>query len=225
VSDCIVACAPPAGFRPQSTCLSGLDCDDSNGADWIHPGATELCGDGVDSNCAGGDNETFTNLGASCVRGDYGVCRRVGEYVCSSDRRTTECNAATATPGAEQTYASTDADIDLSTARSDYDPRWDWNCDNANTFDLGSQTLWTSTFRQRACQGNFESACNWLTVESQCNSGVLGTKFFSCAAVGVPGVCGQVVSYIGCLYGFYDTGQCDYLMNSYEANNSILACE
>lgn len=43
------ACVPPAGY----TVLRGSDCNDGNAS--VFPGATEVCGDGVDSNCNGND--------------------------------------------------------------------------------------------------------------------------------------------------------------------------
>jgi hypothetical protein len=225
-NDCVVACAPPPGFRAQNTCLSGLDCnDDAEDGASIHPGADELCGDGVDGNCGGGDSETFENLGDACVNGTYGYCRRTGTYVCSNDGQSTVCNGATVVATGEHETAATDSDIDLSTIRSDYDPRWDYNCDNAVTYSLGSQGLWEGLFRSRACAGNYEYACNYLS-QGQCQDGVLGSKFFVCAATGVPGVCGQVVSYVSCLYEWYeDNDQCDYITGTYEANNQTMACQ
>lgn len=44
----LTACTPPAGYV-----LNDTDCNDSNAS--IRPGATETCGDGVDSNCNGSD--------------------------------------------------------------------------------------------------------------------------------------------------------------------------
>jgi hypothetical protein len=229
---CMRACETPAGYREQGSCRTGLDCNDnaSRGRD-IHPGAPELCGDGVDSNCAGGDSDAFPELGQRCVNGTYGVCRRIGKYVCAASGTSTACDAAMVEPSGYRPTAATDTDIDTSTARSDYDPRWDWNCDNAVTATLGSQGLWDGVFRSRACEGNYEYACNYFAASSaECKDGVLGTKFFTCSRSGVsfltiPAVCGTPVSYISCLPEFYDVNQCDYITNTYKADNGPLDCQ
>lgn len=46
-------CSQPAGYATQ-----GGDCDDSNAS--IHPGAEEVCGDGVDQDCNGTDKSCIT---------------------------------------------------------------------------------------------------------------------------------------------------------------------
>ena len=46
----VTSCAQPSGYISQ-----GGDCDDSDAS--INPGAEEICGDGIDQNCDGNDEE------------------------------------------------------------------------------------------------------------------------------------------------------------------------
>lgn len=223
-TNCVSACDAPDGYISESSCLSKADCDDSSSGAAIHPGADEICNDGIDNNCAGGDNETFPNLGDPCVNGDYGVCRRIGTYVCSDDGLSTVCNAAVVSPAGLSQTRATDSDIDTSTARSDYDPLWDFNCDNSVTYDIGSQGIWEGIFRGRACGGSYDYACSYLN-QSQCADGVLGTKYYNCDNLTMPAVCGHYLNYISCLWDWNATGRCDYVNNTFTANNQILPCE
>lgn len=231
MGSCVNACVAPANYRPQNTCL-GTDCNDGVGS--IHPGAFEYCGDGVDSNCAGGDNDGYSpQPGTACTAGNFGVCKRTGSYVCNATKDATQCNATagTAVTGGKET-ASTDPLIDMTQARAGYDPRWDWDCNNTQEV---SEIAYGSYFRSNACSGNYQAACATLTNETACNAGVFGVKFFNCEYY-PPGtfywidptstqMCGRYVNYISCLWQFNGGSGCTYVPNTYTPNNHKVACK
>jgi hypothetical protein len=82
------------GYGPG--CDLGLDCDDNDGTRF--PGNAEIC-DGLDNNCDGNVDETFTLLGDACTSG-LGACMRSGTFVCGVGGGE-ECSAMPGTPSAE----------------------------------------------------------------------------------------------------------------------------
>ncbi|MCC7386963.1 MAG: putative metal-binding motif-containing protein [Deltaproteobacteria bacterium] len=94
-----VSCATGVGAcRRTGTTIcngsgSGTTCNATAGT----PAPAELCGNSVDDNCNGSTDEGFTNLGDACAAG-AGACLRSGVYVCSTDLRTTTCDAVAGTP-------------------------------------------------------------------------------------------------------------------------------
>ncbi len=223
---CVQACVAPNGYRQQNTCAGGTDCDDSVTGANIHPNAADLCGDGIDSNCVGGDNDQYPTFGQACATGGFGVCKRTGVQACVLPARTSvQCNA---TPGtakpAGDTVMSNDPLIDMSQARASYDPRWDWNCDNVQTVDdlvAAGGPLQVGIFRSRACSGNFVSACDSISDADTCNKGVFGTKFYNCDQIGGqyidplnPAMCGRTYRMIGCFWGAGGASGCAYLNNA-----------
>jgi hypothetical protein len=61
--------------------------------------STERC-NGVDDDCDGSTDETFTGLGALCTSG-VGACARFGTSVCAPDGLTATCSATAGAPGTE----------------------------------------------------------------------------------------------------------------------------
>jgi len=97
--ECTTGTNQPCG-TDVGECQSGLNfCIDGAWNDTcvgeIGP-TTEIC-DGLDNDCIAGPDNTFPNLGNTCSEG-IGECNRTGNYVCTSDGLTTECNAVPGTP-------------------------------------------------------------------------------------------------------------------------------
>ena len=73
------------GYSVEGGACGPVDCNDSNAA--IHPGAAEICGDGLDNDCDG--NVDF-DLGADCGVAD-GLCQTNGIKQCTDDKTGTFC--------------------------------------------------------------------------------------------------------------------------------------
>ncbi len=93
----VTACAAPSGYVADHT-----DCDDTNAA--VHPGATEIAGDGLDESCDGlelcyvdGDHDTYGST-ATVLSTDL-TCRTTG-----ASPNALDCNDANAAihPGAPE---------------------------------------------------------------------------------------------------------------------------
>jgi hypothetical protein len=57
------------------------------------PVAVETRCNGIDDNCNGATDESFSNLGTMCSNGGTGACGATGVFRCTADGRSTECSA------------------------------------------------------------------------------------------------------------------------------------
>jgi len=111
-----------AGILVCDALHTGLECSANKGTP-----EEELCDD-LDNNCQDGVDELFPNKNQLCFAG-YGVCARVGLYVCNADKDDVECNV-TAGTGSTETCDGVDEDCN-----DEIDDPWnrhDGVCDNPN---------------------------------------------------------------------------------------------
>ncbi|MCK6508643.1 choice-of-anchor D domain-containing protein [Myxococcota bacterium] len=73
---------------------SGTQCSATAGT-----ATAEIC-DGIDNNCNGQIDETFSNKGAVCTVG-LGECLRTGVFVCAANGSNTQCSVSAGTPSTE----------------------------------------------------------------------------------------------------------------------------
>ncbi len=106
--DSIVACpsSPPSGYVAD-----GSDCDDGNSS--VHPWATEICEDGIDNDCVGGD---YSPCPPPCDDSDgdgYGVCPKCGTAnSCTYDGEDCDDTRIYVHPGLEERCDGFDNDCD-----------------------------------------------------------------------------------------------------------------
>ncbi len=107
-----VACSAPAGYVSNNT-----DCHDGDAT--IHPGATEIIGDGIDQNCnamevcyADVDNDGYRPNSTATVNSSDMDCADVGEAVSTDPIGDCNDNNSNINPGKPELCNGTDDDCD-----------------------------------------------------------------------------------------------------------------
>lgn len=155
----------------MASCTGGYvsnfsDCNDSNNA--INPAATELCGNTVDENCAGGLNDGCINCYRDSDSDTYGnpavvsqfaiVCPGTGNYVSNN----TDCNDGSAFiyPGATETCDGNNNDCDAQTDEG-CDDDGDHYCDNTMPmYNNNSMCTLTTIYTFPLNNGSLGNDCN-----------------------------------------------------------------
>lgn len=123
------AVKPPAGYIRRELCANAstgiVDCNDADNT--VRPGGQELCGDGKNSNCSGGneDSDGYDVAGVCDVQigNADGACKNGGRVACVSPGATTTTCAKQHTD-----IGSTKQQIIAAPNKS-----FDWNCDGEVT--------------------------------------------------------------------------------------------
>ncbi|MGE0791172.1 MAG: putative metal-binding motif-containing protein [Sandaracinaceae bacterium] len=135
----------PAVRVGGTMCAGGTDCDDSLAS--VHPGAAEICGDGIDNDCMGGDMRCATDdcSAPTVLTFDIaGDARATGMFAGLSDDYQTSALCTAATGGRDIVYA-----FDL--------PIGDWDV----TIDTNGSAADTVLAIGTTCDmAGFQSACN-----------------------------------------------------------------
>lgn len=160
-------------YRLATTCLPTTvsDCADTDPA--RSPGAKELCGDGVDTDCDGADSNGY-DVGAVCnVKGKAaGACLAGGAIACSSAGSTMTWCAPVDSAIGHPSLCST----------APRNASWDVNCDGT---DEPCCALGAACSKLGACPENLDEYCLTATVGCKgkfvcgdCGSGVAFTCSF-----------------------------------------------
>lgn len=142
--------------------LTGGDCNDESPS--VRPSASERC-NGVDDNCNGSTDETWTNLGATCVKGT-GICLQQGLVQCTPDSLSVECSAV---PGAASDEVCNGLDDDCDGVTDEEVPTPDCEVVNASGNCPGKEACVAGT---PVCEGQvpMEEVCN--DVDDNCEGAV-----------------------------------------------------
>jgi hypothetical protein len=114
-----IDCSQPSGFVADAT-----DCDDSQAS--VHPGASEATGDGVDSDCDGGEicyvdaDDDGYRLSSTTTSSDAD-CSDSGEALASASTGDCDDGDASVNPGAAEVCDAANTDEDCDGYADDYD--------------------------------------------------------------------------------------------------------